>query len=115
MTRERIRAERARALRRLGRPGEAAAAWQAIAVAGGPGSAGAWVEVAKVREHALDDDHGALAATAAAEVAAERSRLLGRSDPSLRDALARRRRRLAARLGRPGHGPPAADVPVAPR
>ena len=115
MSRERIRAERARTLRRLDRPGEAAAAWQAIAVAGGPGSAGAWVEVAKVREHALDDDHGALAATAAAEVAAERSRLLGRSDPSLRDALARRRRRLAARLGRPGHGPPAADVPVAPR
>jgi hypothetical protein len=115
VSRERIRAERARTLRRLGRPGEAAAAWQAIAVAGGPGSAQAWVEVAKVREHGLDDDHGALAATAAAEVAAERSRLLGLSDPSLRDALAQRRRRLAARLGRPGDGLPAADVPIAPR
>ena len=116
VSRERIRAERARTLRRLGRPGEAAAAWQAIAVAGGPGSARAWVEVAKVREHGLADHAGALAATAAAEAAAERSRLLpGISDSSLRNALAQRRRRLVARLGRSGDGCPGTDVAVARR
>ncbi len=117
VSRERIRAERARTLRRLGRPGEAAAAWQAIAVAGGPGSARAWVEVAKVREHGLADHAGALAATAAAEAAAERSRLLqGMSDSSLRNALAQRRRRLV-RKARPLRGrlPGRTDVAVARR
>ena len=39
----------------------------------------------------------------------------GVSDPSLRDALAQRRRRLAARLGRARGRPPATDVPVARR
>jgi hypothetical protein len=104
VSRERIRAERARTLRRLGRPADAAAAWEAIAAAGGPGAAHAWVEVAKVREHALADHVGALAATAAAERATERSRLLGMPDPALEPALARRRRRLGARLRRAGDG-----------
>ena len=104
VSRERIRAERARTLRRLGRAADAAAAWEAIAAVGGPGAAHAWVEVAKVREHALADHVGALAATTAAERATERSRLLGMSDPSLEPALARRRRRLGARLRRAGDG-----------
>jgi hypothetical protein len=104
VSRERIRAERARTLRRLGRPADAAAAWEAIAVAGGPGAAHAWVEVAKVREHGLADHAGALAATAAAERAAERSRLLGRPDLALIPALDRRRRRLGARIRRSGDG-----------
>ncbi len=100
VSRERIRAERARTLRRLGRPADAATAWEAIAVAGGPGAAHAWVEVAKVREHALGDHAGAHAATAAAERAAERSRLLGIPCPTLEPALAIRRRRLDGRLRR---------------
>jgi hypothetical protein len=104
VSRERIRAERARTLRRLGRPADAAAAWEAIAAAGGPGAARAWVEVAKVREHALADHVGALAATAAAERATERCRLLGMPDPALEPALARRRRRLGARLRRTKDG-----------
>ena len=98
--RERIRAERARTLRRLGRPADAATAWEAIAVAGGPGAAHAWVEVAKIREHALGDHAGARAATAAAERAAERSRLLGIPCPTLEPALSIRRRRLDGRLRR---------------
>jgi len=102
VSRERIRAERARTLRRLGRPGDAAAAWEAIAVAGGPGAARAWVEVAKLREHALADHAGALAATAAAERAAERTRFLGAPDPMLEPALAHRRRRLGDLLRRAG-------------
>ncbi len=100
VSRERIRAERARTLRRLGRPGDAATAWEAIAAAGGPGEAHAWVEVAKLREHALADRAGALAATAAAERAAERSRVLGIADPALEPALAHRRRRLGELLRR---------------
>ncbi|HEY4945074.1 MAG TPA: ribonuclease H-like domain-containing protein [Candidatus Limnocylindrales bacterium] len=100
VSRERIRAERARTLRRLGRPSDAATAWEALAVAGGPGAAHAWVEVAKVREHVLGDHAGALAATAAAERAAERSRLLGIPCPTLEPALAMRRRRLDGRLQR---------------
>jgi hypothetical protein len=58
------------------------------------------VEVAKVREHVLGDHAGALAATAAAERAAERSRLLGIPCPTLEPALAMRRRRLDGRLQR---------------
>jgi len=104
VSRERIRAERARTLRRLGRPADAAAAWETIAAAGGPGAAHAWVEVAKIREHALADHVGALAATAAAERATERSRLLGMPEPALEPALAHRRRRLGARLRRTGDG-----------
>lgn len=100
VSRERIRAERARTLRRLGRPADAATAWEALAVAGGPGAAHAWVEVAKVREHAFGDHAGALAATAAAERAAERSRLFGIPCPTLEPALALRRRRLGGRLQR---------------
>jgi len=111
VSRERIRAERARTLRRLGRPGEAAAAWETIAAAGGPGAARAWVEVAKVREHALADHAGALAATAAAERAAERARLLGLPDPALEPALAHRRRRLGELLRRAGAGLPPSDAP----
>jgi len=115
VSRERIRAERARTLRRLGRPADAAAAWEVIAAAGGPGAARAWVEVAKVREHVLADHAGALAATAAAERAAERSRLLGMPDPALEPALAHRRRRLGARLRRSGDDARPEDARAGPR
>jgi hypothetical protein len=111
VSRERIHAERARTLRRLGRPGDAATAWEAIARAGGPGVARAWVEVAKLREHGLADHAGALAATAAAEHAAESSRLLGAPDRALLPALAHRRRRLGDLLRRARLAAAAGDAP----
>ena len=108
-TDERIAAERARVLRRLGRWAEAAEAWQTAAAAGGPLGAIAWIEVAKLREHRLGDPGGALAATRAAWRLLERSRLIGRPHPRLEADLDRRGRRLTARLrrraerdGRPG-------------
>ena len=104
VSRDRIRAERARTLRRLGRASEAAAAWEAIAAAGGPTAARAWVEVAKVREHSLADHAGALAATVDAEHAAERARLLGMPDAAIEPALAHRRQRLGTRLRRTADG-----------
>jgi hypothetical protein len=115
VSRDRIRAERARTLRRLGRPADGAAAWEAIARAGGPGAAHAWVEVAKLREHALADHAGALAATEAAERAGERSRLLGPPDPGFAPALARRRRRLGDRLRRAAIGARAGETRAGPR
>jgi hypothetical protein len=78
------------------------AAWEAIAQGGGPATARAWIEVAKIREHLLADRAGALAATVAAERAAERSRLLGLIDPGLAPALAHRHVRLGAWLHRNG-------------
>ena len=64
VSRERIRAERARTLRRLGRTDEALAAWEALATGGGSRRPRrAWVEVAKVREHVLRDPAGALRAS----------------------------------------------------
>jgi hypothetical protein len=115
VSRERIRAERARTLRRLGRPAEAAVAWEAIAVSGGAGAAHAWVEVAKLREHAFADHAGALVATAAAERAAERSGLVGMRDPALVPALAHRRRRLANLLRRTGIGGQPGEARAQPR
>ena len=112
VSRERIRAERARTLRRLGRPGDAAAAWEALADAGGPGAARAWVEVAKLREHALLDRAGALAATAAAERAVARSRFLGVPDAALEPALAHRRRRLGDLLRRARVGAAEGEAPA---
>ncbi len=95
-----IRAERARVLRRLGRTDEALAAWEALAGAGGPAAARAWVEVAKVREHALRDAAGALAAAEAAARASERTRLRWRGDPAFEVALAARLLRLRRRAAR---------------
>ncbi len=102
LSRERVRAERARTLRRLRRPLEASAAWESIARGGGPGAARAWIEVAKIREHQLADRAGALAATMEAERAAERTRLLGPAEPEMAPALANRRERLGAWLRRNG-------------
>ena len=99
VSRDRIRAERARTLRRLGRPGEALAAWEAIAADGGPMAARAWVEAAKVREHALRDPAGALRAAEAAARAAERTRLRWAGDPEFETDLAARLRRLRRRIG----------------
>ena len=101
-TDERLAAERARLLRRLGRWAEAAEAWQTAAAAGGALGAIAWIEVAKLREHRLGDPGGALAATRAAWRLLERTRLLGRPHPRLESDLDRRGRRLARRIARSG-------------
>lgn len=99
-TDERLAAERARELRRLGRWAEAAEAWQAAAAAGGGQGIIAWIEVAKLREHRLGDAAGALAAIKAAWRLLERARLLGRPHPRLEADLRRRGARLARRLHR---------------
>ncbi len=99
-TDERLAAERARTLRRLGRWAEAAEAWQAAAAAGGGLGAIAWIEIAKLREHRLGDPGGALAATRAAWRLLERLRMTGRPHPRLEADLERRAMRLSARLRR---------------
>jgi hypothetical protein len=99
-TDERLAAERARVLRRLGRWAEAAEAWQTAAAAGGGLGAIAWIEAAKLREHRLGDPSGALSATRAASRLLERSRAIGRPYPRVEADLQRRGARLAARIGR---------------
>jgi hypothetical protein len=99
-TDERLAAERARTLRRLGRFPEAAEAWQVAAAAGGGLGVIAWIEVAKLREHRLSDPGGALAATRAAWRLLERLRVTGRAHPRLEADLQRRGTRLAARVRR---------------
>jgi tetratricopeptide (TPR) repeat protein len=97
LSRDRIRAERARTLRRLGRTDEALAAWEALAADSGAMGPRAWVEAAKVREHALRDPAGALRAAESADRAAERMRLRWGGDPDFETALAARLRRLRRR------------------
>ena len=99
-TDERLAAERARTLRRLGRWSDAADAWQTAAAAGGGLGTIAWIEVAKLREHRLEDPAGALAATRAAWRLLERLRMTGRPYPRLEADLQRRGARLAARIRR---------------
>ena len=104
-TDERVAAERARILRRLGRWAEAADAWQVAAGSGGALGAVAWIEVAKLRERRLDDLAGALAATRAAWRLLARSRSLGRPYPRVEADLERRGARLSERLRRIGGTP----------
>ena len=90
-------ATRARTLRRLGRAEEACAAWEEAAVVAGPEGAAAWVEAAKILEHARRDPEGALGATDRALALLARRRALGRPDPRAEALLARRRARLVRR------------------
>lgn len=103
VSRERIRAERARTLRRLGQTEAALAAWEALARGGGPAAPRAWVEAAKIREWVARDPAGALRAAEAAARAAEHARLRWGGDPAFDDALAARLRRLRGRTA--GLGP----------
>ncbi|MBI3751798.1 MAG: ribonuclease H-like domain-containing protein [Chloroflexi bacterium] len=96
----RATAERARLLRRLGRHGDAEAAWLELTEAGGTLAVLAWIEVAKAREHRLHDLDGALAAVSLATRTIERQRFLGRPLPRLELAVARRGVRLRRRLAR---------------
>lgn len=104
----RLRAERARLLRRLGRHEDAAAAWLDIAVAGGVTSIPAWIEVAKLREHVLADLDGALIATQRGLQQVDRQRQLGRpqlrAEADLRHRAVRLSRRLARRRRAPRSG-----------
>jgi hypothetical protein len=117
-TEERILIDRARILRRLGRFGESAATWEALAVGTGPIAAHAWVEVSKLREHRLADLPGALAAGLQAHAVIERRRRLALVDPALERGLARRLERLVRRTGRAPVGAirrrPASIAAVAP-
>lgn len=94
---ERVAADRAHLLRRLGRVDEALAAWSALAA--GPGRAAllARIEVAKLREHRLGDPRGALVDALAAMALAQRRRHLGRPEPALEAGLERRIDRLRRR------------------
>ncbi len=60
--RDRIESERASLLRRLGRHGEALAAWRSISARGGIVGIRADVEIAKIHEHVDRDPHAALEA-----------------------------------------------------
>jgi hypothetical protein len=100
--RERIAADRARLLRRLGRDDEALDAWRDLAIGGGPHAIAAWVEVAKALEHRVHDPAAALAATRSAQAAVERARLTGHPLPRLEADLAIRARRLLRRVQRAG-------------
>jgi tetratricopeptide (TPR) repeat protein len=98
-TDERIRVERARLLRRLGRFDDAAAAWEGLGSGPDPLAAHAWVEVAKLREHRLGDLGGALVAARRAAALADRRRHVGFVDPAFDRALAARLLRLVRRSG----------------
>jgi RNase H-like protein len=104
-TLERVRIERARLLRRLGRFEEAVATWRDLTPGGGAVAIHAWIEIAKLREHRLADRAGAIEATGRAIALAERRRGLGMGDPLVERALAARLDRLLRR------GEPAATSP----
>ncbi len=98
--RDRIVAERARTLRRLGRHGEALTAWRNLAAQGGPLSGIAVVEIAKALEHTWADPAAALDEVERGRLLTDRARALGRPMPLLEADLARRRTRLTERLVR---------------
>jgi uncharacterized protein len=98
--RDRIAAERARTLRRLGRHGEALEAWRQLSAEGGPLTGIATVEVAKALEHTWADPAGALEAVERGRQLTGQARALGRPMPLLEADLSRRRTRLTQRLAR---------------
>ncbi len=97
---DRVAVDRARVLARMGRREEAAGAWEAVALDGGPLAALAWIQVAKAREHLGRDVARALDAAQRAEALAARVRLFGMPDRiverDLGKRLARLRRLVAA-------------------
>ncbi len=100
-TQSAVAADRARALGRLGRRAEAAEAWEAVALDGGPLAPVAWIAVAKSLEHAARDPVAALVAARRADTLAFRARFLGQPQPHVERDLARRLPRLL-RLARSG-------------
>lgn len=96
-TTERIAMDRAHLLRRLGRYGEAAVAWEALAAGTGRGAIVAAIELAKLQEHRLRDRPGAMAAVLRGFSLVERRRRIGRPEPALEADLTRRHDRLHRR------------------
>lgn len=97
---QRIAADRAHLLRRLGRTTEALEAWDALACGPGRGAILAAIESAKLREHRLRDPAAALQTVTRGLALAERRRNLGMPDPILERDLRARQRRLSRRLER---------------
>jgi len=91
---DRVAADRARVLARMGRKQEAAGAWEAVALDGGPLAALAWIQVAKAREHLLRDPARALDAAQRAEAIAARTRLFGQPDRIVERDVSKRLARL---------------------
>jgi len=96
-TTERIAMDRAHLLRRLGRYGEAATAWQAIAAGTGRGAILATIELAKLLEHRLGDRAAAITVVLRGFTLVERRRRIGRPEPELQADLLRRHDRLLRR------------------
>ncbi len=97
-TTERIAMDRAHLLRRLGRYGEAASAWEAIAAGTGRGAILATIELAKLHEHRLGDRATAIGAVLRGFSLVERRRCVGRPEPALEADLVRRHDRLLRRV-----------------
>ena len=113
-TDDRIRVERARILRRLGRYLDAADAWEGLAAGPGLLPIHAWIEVAKLREHRLADPLGALDATRRAVMLAERRHRIGLADRAVEHALAKRLRRLEHRTAMLAVSAPSSLAPAGP-
>jgi hypothetical protein len=96
-TTERITAERAHVLRRLGRFAEAADAWESVAAGPSRLAIVGAIELAKLHEHRLRDRSAALAATIHGLELVERRRRIGRPEPRLEADLRRRLARLKRR------------------
>jgi uncharacterized protein len=96
---DRVAADRARVLGRMGRREEAAGAWEAVALDGGPLAALAWVQVAKAREHLDRDPVRALDAAQRAEALAARARLFGLPDRIVERDMGKRLARLRRLIG----------------
>ncbi|MFL5778827.1 MAG: ribonuclease H-like domain-containing protein [Chloroflexota bacterium] len=99
-TGERIAADRAHILRRLGRTNDAVAAWTSLAAGSGRLAVLAAIEISKLCEHRLADPGRALVAARRGLDAADRRRRLGRPEPDLEADLLRRAARLRRRLAR---------------
>jgi uncharacterized protein YprB with RNaseH-like and TPR domain len=99
-TEERIARERGHILRRLGRHTDAVQAFADLGAVGGALGVGAWIEIAKLREHRLGDVRGAFEAVRCAWRVAERARFLGRPLPRYELDLVRRGKRLRERIAR---------------
>jgi hypothetical protein len=97
-TTDRIAMDRAHLLRRLGRYGDAAAAWEAIAAGTGRGAIVGAIELAKLHEHRLGDRRAAMTAILRGFAIVERRRRIGRPEPALEADLRRRHDRLSRRL-----------------
>lgn len=111
---DRVAADRARVLARMGRKAEAAGAWEAVALDAGPLAALAWIQVAKAREHLDRDLRRALDAAQRAEALAARARLFGMPDRIVeRDVgkrLIRLRRLIALRAEKERMAMPARSI-----